>query len=330
MISRTGVAFILLLGIGGGLISAQSNTGIIGAGYAGAAPVRVAPGQVITVFVSGIGSELTERVSATGVPWPISLQGITATVVENQPMVAAIASVYPFNTCVLNPEPPPCQTEIGVTLQIPFEIFPNNPSSAAPPSLAELIVSDPAGRSAALLLDPEIDAIHVLRLGDTILAANFASPLASSEDGIVTHANGELVSATNPAKAGEQLVMYAVGLGATTPSVQTGKGSPSPAASAGSFVLNFDYRVNARPSPGSALLGSSPARPVFVGLTPGFVGLYQINFIVPPAPAGLPACVDPRTIGPGLSGFRYPFSNLTVTLVGFWSFDGAPICVSPP
>ncbi|HKW99019.1 MAG TPA: hypothetical protein VJN43_14865 [Bryobacteraceae bacterium] len=328
MVSRTAVPFILLLGFCGGLIFAQTNAGIAGAGYNGLAPLRVAPGQVITVFVSGVGSKVTQRVSAAGVPWPTSLQGISAAVVENESMAAPIATVYPFNTCVLNPEPPPCQTEIGVTLQVPFELFPNNPNSEAPPSYAELIVSDDAGHSAALLLDPEIDAIHVLRAGDTIFAANLASPRPS--DGIVTHANGDAVSAENPAKAGEQLVMYAVGLGATTPGVQTGKGSPSPAASAGGFVLNFDYRVNARPSPGSALLQPMPAKPVFVGLTPGFVGLYQINFVVPPAPAGLPACVDPRTVGPGLSAFRFPFSNLTVTLVGFWSFDGVALCVATP
>ena len=323
--SRAYVALVLFFGFCGGLMSAQTNAGIASAGYNGLAPVWVAPGQVITIFVSGVGSELIGKVSATGVPWPISLQGITATVGG---LPAPIASVYPFNTCVLNGLPPPCQIEIGVTLQIPFEIPPNLPNSASPPGFVPLIVSDDTGRSAALFLDPEIDAIHVLRAGDTIFAANLASPRPSY--GIVTHANGDAVSAENPAKAGEQLVMYAVGLGATTPSVQTGKGSPSPAASAGGFVLNFDYRVNAQPSPGSALLQPAPAKPVFVGLTPGFVGLYQINFVVPPVPTGLPACVDPRTVGPGLSAFRFPFSNLTVTLVGFWTFDGVPICVSTP
>ena len=63
-------------------------------------------------------------------------------------------------------------------------------------------------------------------------------------------------------------VLYVVGMGATTPTVPTGQ------ASTGSPLANVAL------APTMTLDGES-VTPFFAGLTPGFVGLYQINFIVP-------------------------------------------------
>ena len=79
----------------------------------------------------------------------------------------------------------------------------------------------------------------------------------------------------------------------------------------------FDYLPNASPqNPGDSILPS--AVPAFAGLTPGFVGLYQINFVVPPPPPGTLPCLslDGRVT-----------SNLTVSIGAGLSFDGANICV---
>jgi hypothetical protein len=54
--------------------------------------------------------------------------------------------------------------------------------------------------------------------------------------------------------------------------------------------------------------------------------LYQINFIVPPPPAGLPPCPDPATI---VAFGNVAPSNLTVSVGSNFSFDGAGICVQP-
>jgi uncharacterized protein (TIGR03437 family) len=75
---------------------------------------------------------------------------------------------------------------------------------------------------------------------------------------------GDLVSAARPARRGEPLVIYCVGLGPVTPPVPDGQTSPgAPVAST--------------TTPLTATIGGRPADVFFAGLTPGFVGLYQVN-----------------------------------------------------
>ena len=83
-----------------------------------------------------------------------------------------------------------------------------------------------------------------------------------------------------PAKPGDVLVIYAIGLGATSPPVASGAGSPtSPLA----IVQPNPVVVFGTPGPFS----NFSAEPFFAGLVPGFMGLYQINVVVPPgAPVG--------------------------------------------
>src|SRR5229473_2062267 len=109
--------------------------------------------------------------------------------------------------------------------------------------------------------------------------------------------------------------MYALGLGATNPAVKTGDPGPLPAATAATqFVLTFDYRPNASPS--RTLISSGvpdptqQSTPLFAGLVPGMVGLYQINFQVPAPTGSISSCVGQSLVS----------SNLTVNLVGS-SFD---------
>ncbi len=84
---------------------------------------------------------------------------------------------------------------------------------------------------------------------------------------IAQHADFSLVTPASPAKAGEALVMYLVGMGATNPSGTTG--SPAPQALAPTVVQP------------TVTVDGQAATLYYAGLTPGGIGLYQINFQVP-------------------------------------------------
>jgi uncharacterized protein (TIGR03437 family) len=85
-------------------------------------------------------------------------------------------------------------------------------------------------------------------------------------DGVIVHADNSLVNAANPATAGEEVVIYATGLGATNPSFATG------------VAVN---QINTTVLPVSVTMGGMSATVAYRGLTQGLVGLYQINAIVP-------------------------------------------------
>ena len=82
------------------------------------------------------------------------------------------------------------------------------------------------------------------------------------------HADGSPVSPASPARGGETIMVYATGLGATDPPIQAGIVTPS------TPLFHTVGQV-------SAILGGISAPVTFSGLTPGSVGLFQINLQVP-------------------------------------------------
>jgi len=89
---------------------------------------------------------------------------------------------------------------------------------------------------------------------------------SGSGDGIVVHGDNSLVSAAKPASAGEEVVIYCTGLGATNPSFGTGA------------VAN---QMNNAALPVKVSVGGKAATVVYSGMTQGSIGLYQINAIMP-------------------------------------------------
>jgi uncharacterized protein (TIGR03437 family) len=174
-------------------------------------------------------------------------------------------------------------------------------------------------------ITPLADRVHILTVCDTVLpgASGYVPADGLSCQPEVTHANGALVSNTNPAKVSEELVAYAVGLGATNPPVLAGQPATRPVPTAETFTLGFNsesLELAARP------LSTQAPVPLFTGLVAGYVGLYQINFVVPPLQSGALPCATGQTTLP--AGFV--LTNLTVSVVGSASSDGAAICVSLP
>jgi len=299
-------------------IFGQTANTVVGAGYTLPTPITVAPGQVITLFVQGVGNNLTRPVRADRLPLPTTLTGISVSMQQlyGPPgdIPLPLFSVERFETCV--PPSTECGKFTAVTVEIPVELAPNIPLTGRPPNIAQLVVSENGVRGGAASLNPMTDSINVLRSCGTLGAF---SPDCNAS--IVTHADGSLVTASNPAKSGEVLVMYALGLGLTNPIVKSGEPTPVPAPIT-SALIGFDLRPNAppmRPRPRVPMGGPIPQPGLlFVGLVPGLVGLYQINFLVPNVPSQTPRCEGEVR------------SNLTVSIGKDRSFDGAGICVEVP
>jgi uncharacterized protein (TIGR03437 family) len=86
--------------------------------------------------------------------------------------------------------------------------------------------------------------------------------------GVDANGNQPIADAANPVTAGQAIVIYCTGLGEVNPPVPTG--------TAASLT-----QISQTIEPISVTVGGIAADVLFSGLTPGFVGLYQVNATVP-------------------------------------------------
>jgi uncharacterized protein (TIGR03437 family) len=114
---------------------------------------------------------------------------------------------------------------------------------------------------------------------------------------IVQNSDFSLNTSGNPAKAGGTIMAYLTGAGAVSPEPADGA-----AAGSGSGLSNVTPTV-------TASIGGQTAQVSFAGLAPDFVGLWQVNIVVPT----------------GLTQGNYP---LTVT-VGGQTSNAASVSVAP-
>jgi uncharacterized protein (TIGR03437 family) len=91
---------------------------------------------------------------------------------------------------------------------------------------------------------------------------------------VITKQDLSVPDSAHPARVGDFVTIWAIGLGPTSPSVGTNVPAP------GSEPL---ARLTATPVVefGSTIFGTISATPSFAGLSPGSVGLYQINVAIP-------------------------------------------------
>lgn len=92
---------------------------------------------------------------------------------------------------------------------------------------------------------------------------------ASSLDtglGLIRTAANVTVSSAAPAKPGDNLVAYAIGLGPTNPPTPTGTAPTTPTPTVSTATLTE---------------GGVPATIAYAGVAPGLVATYQVNFTVP-------------------------------------------------
>lgn len=192
----------------------------------------VAPGEFISIFGSNLAASTT---ASPSYPYATSLAG-TQVLLGGQPMPLEFVS--------------PGQINALVPFGTPLNGF------------QELLVQQNG----------------VYSFAETLIVAP-ASPavFTQSQSGqgagviVVIKADGTQFesSATQPASAGDVLVIYCAGLGPVSPRVADGAAAP---------LSTLSNTVN----PVAVTIGGQSAQVLFAGLAPGFAGLYQVNAIVPP------------------------------------------------
>ena len=88
---------------------------------------------------------------------------------------------------------------------------------------------------------------------------------------VVTRPDGSLVTADDPARPGQIIILWATGLGPTDPATKPGE-LPRGAAPLRQS-LGFQVTLNGSLLPAANIL--------YAGVAPGFAGLYQINLLLP-------------------------------------------------
>jgi uncharacterized protein (TIGR03437 family) len=124
--------------------------------------------------------------------------------------------------------------------------------------------------------------------GTNITVAATAPGLFFDANGGIFQKNSDfsLIGANNRARAGDIVLAYSTGLGATNPALQTGQVTPLPGANSTFYNTGT----------ASVTVGGQNARVIYSLATPGFAGLYQTAFEVP---AGVAAGNQPVVLRVG-------------------------------
>jgi uncharacterized protein (TIGR03437 family) len=238
-------------------------------------------------------SQMTITVQASAPGYPAATAEISGTSVPNSaPVLTPHGTLHSFNPLVGAALAPGTiiqtygqnlASETSQPATIPLPTMVNGTSVLVGGETAPLYYVS-AGQINAQLpfdLDPTkqyqiiVLANGALTTPDTVQLSAATPGFAAFPDStlIAQHADGSLVSATSPARSGEYLVAYLAGMGGTNATPASGAASPGsplavPVATPVLTINGTQYPI------------------AFAGLTPGLVGLYQLNFQVP---SGLPA-----------------------------------------
>jgi uncharacterized protein (TIGR03437 family) len=138
----------------------------------------------------------------------------------------------------------------------PFQIMAQVPPDLAAGSYS-LSIQSPFGSTQV--------AVQVAATAPAILLSSNTINAGSPAYGLVVNQDGSMNSPTNPVQREKIVTIYCTGLGAVD----------------GATPANVQ-------TPVSGILNGAPIDAMFAGLTPGFIGLYQVDLQVPPAtPPGI-------------------------------------------
>lgn len=290
-IGISGASVTFQITTGGGTLSASQVT----TDFAGVAQVSLKlPDVPGPVQVKASASKTVSRTfTLTARPAPVAPQNGVVNAASYTAALSPGSIVSIFGTGLAagtaNAGSLPLPTTLAST-QVLFDGQPAPLFFVSPGQINALVPFELAGAASTQL---RISVLGVISAPIT-LALSAASPgiLTWTQDGrgaaVAQHSDYSSVTTSNPAHPGEVIFLYGLGFGATQPAVTSGL--PAPANPPASTVVLATVRV-----------GSNAAEVLFSGLTPGSVGLYQVNLKVPPGTAAGDAVPLTLSIGSAAS-----------------------------
>ena len=233
-------------------------------------------------YDASVPQPLIDRVvNAADLTQPVAPGGLISVFGQNMSPVNAATQETPLPTALAES----CLTANGTP--VPFLFVSPAQINAQLPFTAEgdvtLVLHSPGGIS-------DNFQITVLPAAPSVFRSGTAGP----ETGLPTVlrvSNNQLVTLSNPVHRGDTIVIYTTGLGRTSPQVDTGAAAPANPLAWAAIAPAVD-------------LGGVSLSVLYAGLTPGEVGVYQINVQVPQwAPLGMSV---PLTIAQGTGSTSLP------------------------
>ncbi|HEV2688998.1 MAG TPA: hypothetical protein VGV35_10595 [Bryobacteraceae bacterium] len=242
-------AILLLLALAG-FAAAQapsiSDGGILnGAGFQKGQPIT--GGSLISIFGSRLASSVA---SASSIPLSTGLGGVTVTFVNGNTTLNA-PLLY------VQPDDPANGVISQINCQVPWNLVPNGGTANVSVTVTR---NNVASAPAQVTVGPFSPGIF--SSGGRAIAVNADGTLAWPA-GVIPGLN------THGAKPGDALIVYATGLG----------GVDSPIADG---AASLDKLRNTQPP--IVGIGGAQATVLFSGLAPQFVGVNQLNILVPNVP----------------------------------------------
>ncbi|MBZ5605494.1 MAG: IPT/TIG domain-containing protein, partial [Acidobacteriia bacterium] len=293
----------------------------------GTAPTNPAPTTTLpTVTVGGISAPVTSSVAAVNA---VALYQVNFTVPSGVPVgnqdvllsiagksapkttmfIAAGSGTNPVVTSVVNAADSRAGLSPGVLAIVNGQNLGSSPAVSAGGKAAALIgAATQTQLTVQLPVDLPLGAttLTVVAGGQTSAPINLTidgfSPAFFTGTGGFQDASTQPITGTNPAAPGKIVVGHLVGMGATTPSFGTGQ------------VASGQPKTVANPT---ITVGNKSADYSYAGLTPGFIGLYQINFTIPLDVAGGNQDVVLTIGGTATPPAQIATSTLLPTFIGF-------------
>jgi hypothetical protein len=272
--------------------ASHAQTPTLRAGYAIPTLPRYAPGQIISLFATGLKAPL--NTVATTLPLPTTLEGVTVTAVETRtggfsgdlPILGVTNSQFYGAISV------EARDITAVTVQMPAlsiclpDQFPN-PCWYQPRIIATVKQNGAVLGASEFIQVPE--DLRILNACDTITSpflsadVKFTQMLANCYP-VIAHADGKIATGDNPARPGETLVILTTGAGLWRTPLGWPAPGESPPYDRQAFRVSFDFRPDVF---GDLIGGRSTdsiggsALPEYAGSAPGMVGIDQINVRLP-------------------------------------------------